>query len=186
MGDLRPVVARVTAIVGLTTREHAWIGGDSAYSNELGDMTILRDPKVFRLGAAGGKGGVLLGVAGSDAYADALTWLEWPQWADDMWMRASFPRAIDRALADRGAKAEDGDAAIVIALGAPPRLYILAGRIPSRPADPFGAVGSGQSPALGALWASPHAPPAWRVRTALRAAARYCASVRGPFRILSA
>ena len=54
------------------------------------------------------------------------------------------------------------------------------------PEDGFAAVGSGQDIALGALFATQgQDDPRERVLTALRAAERFNAGVRGPFHVLS-
>jgi hypothetical protein len=52
-------------------------------------------------------------------------------------------------------------------------------------ADGYNAVGCGLESANGAMFASPHVPARQRVRTALEAAERFSAGVRGPFNIVN-
>lgn len=49
--------------------------------------------------------------------------------------------------------------------------------------DEYGTVGCAYQVALGSMYATPELPPKQRIKTALQAAEKYSAAVRGPFQI---
>lgn len=76
---------------------------------------------------------------------------------------------------------DEGDSAFLVA--ARSRVFFIGGDFGVDEYETSGAIGSGESYAFGALYASTGLPPAERVRLALEAAGCYCTTVSAPFYI---
>ena len=169
----------MTAIVAVQDRDRVVMGGDSAITDDGGGQIVIRDPKVFRLG------GYLVGVAGGVAWGDELIWLTWPADPCDLWVRREMIAAHRAACRASGVSYDDSDSDGEAVIAGGGHLWVYHSGAVTRPADDYAVAGMGGIVAQGALWASRDYPPRVRARMALEAAARYCSSVRPPFRYLS-
>ena len=178
----------MTCIAAVRHGDSVLVGGDSAGTRGGSwEMNVRADSKVFR------NGPYLFGFTTSFRMGQLLryrlTLPEPPKRGDVLgFMATEFVDAVRKALKDGGfskteAGAEEGGE-FVVAVGS--RLFTVHSDYQvAEHADAYAAVGCGAAVALGALAATPKQPPKARLRTALRAAERHSAGVRGPFRILS-
>jgi hypothetical protein len=155
----------VTVVAALVTRQGAWIGSDSLSSDEM-TCNIVSTPKI------GWFGDKLIGYAGS---WDGPRVLEIARRHPDLsWAEILF----------KAGPLEQGLSFICIEAG---RLLFTLDkketfvRAPRRGVA-YGAIGSGEPHALGALYVS-HAGKS-SVLDALKAAAEHNPFVRGPFRVV--
>lgn len=174
----------MTCIVGLVERDKVWMGGDSA--GVAGYSTSSRlDPKVFR------NGPYLMGFTTSFRMGQILQFGKPPApparglfrfmvttfvpWAREAMKSAGYLKIKDNQ--------EEGGTFLVGTRG---RLFYVDSDFQiGEHHDNFAAVGCGQDLALGSLYSSERLTPRQRVVTALRAAERFSAGVRRPFRVLS-
>jgi ATP-dependent protease HslVU (ClpYQ) peptidase subunit len=170
----------MTCVVGVIARGHVYMGGDSAVSNDDGDLEICREPKVWRAGR------LAIGHAGSDAYSSALRWrLEWPTvpraTADlDRWANVDLVRQI-KTLADEADC--DGEAVMVGVRG---RIYVVTifeTLSVARPRPDYAAIGSGFPHAISVLdaYAETLLAPKTKIRRALECAERRRTDVKRPW-----
>lgn len=177
----------MTCIVGLRHGNKAYLGGDSAGIAGW-DLTVRADPKIFVSGP------YAIGFTTSFRLGQLLQFrlkLPKPPRAQKQlypFMVSEFVEATRECLktggvATREKEAEQGGTFLV---GVHGRLFIIEADYQLvEPAAPFAAVGSGAPYALGSLATSRGAPLS-RVQKALSVAERFCAAVRGPFRVLVA
>ena len=173
----------MTAIVAVSDHGRVMLGADSMYCD--GDEVIVSaDPKVWRIGDW------VLGAAGHVSWMDVLTkHMRWPKCTRrnvDTTARLDVPRELRRAAQELGMDLEDYECVAVF--GAHGRLYLIDSEtVVVAVSEGFTAIGSGRQPALGSLYATRRSKltPRHRMRTALEAAERYCASVRRPWRWVS-
>jgi ATP-dependent protease HslVU (ClpYQ) peptidase subunit len=176
----------MTAIVGLVHRRTVYIGGDSAGASGW-SLTVRADSKVFH------NGGYLFGFTTSFRMGQLIRYaLKPPKPAGELerFMATKFIDALRDCLKDGGwarkeAEREEGGTFLV---GIKGRLFTVHEDYQvAEAADGYAAVGCGDEIALGALFATAgtRMPPERRVETALRAAERFSAGVRGPFVCLS-
>lgn len=174
----------MTAIVGLVDNGTVYMGGDSAGVAHY-SMTVRKDEKVFI------NGSYLFGFTTSFRMGQLLQYsFEPPAPTDDLdkFMRTTFVDAIRDCLktggyASKNNEAESGGEFLV---GVSGRLFSVSSDYQVGEASiGFDAVGIGESPALGALFAlrQSEMSPKQRVRVALEAAERFNAGVRAPFRL---
>lgn len=172
----------MTAIVGLVQAGSVYIGGDSAGVSGL-DLTVRADAKVFR------KGRYLFGFTTSFRMGQLIRYsLSLPKPVGDLdaFMSTTFIDALRDCLKTGGwaAKENEREEGGTFLVGVKGTLYTIYGDYQvAKAADGFAAVGCGHQIAHGALFATADAklPPRRRVRTALAAAERFSAGVRGPF-----
>ncbi|MBM2621819.1 hypothetical protein JIG36_40575 [Actinoplanes sp. LDG1-06] len=172
----------MTAIVGLVEAGAVYIGGDSAGVSGM-SLTVRADAKVFR------KGPYLFGFTTSFRMGQLIRYsLMLPKPAGDLdaFMSTTFIDALRDCLKAGGwaAKENDREEGGTFLVGVKGQLYAIYDDYQvAKAADGFAAVGCGEPIALGALHATAHIglEPKRRVLSALEAAERFSAGVRGPF-----
>lgn len=176
----------VTAIAGLVQDGVVWIGGDSA--GTAGYMqTIRADTKVFTTGP------YVMGFSGSFRMGQLLRWSLVPPVPEgklEKFMAVDFIDAVRACLKAGGWAAVDNgrESGGDFLVGVHGRLFRVAGDFQvGESVDGYDAIGSGEEPALGALYATARLDlkPRQRLRLALSAAARMNAFVAPPFVIRS-
>ena len=175
----------MTCIVGLVHEGVVYIGGDSAGVAGL-SLTVRADEKVFQ------NGEFLMGFTTSFRMGQLLRYsLEPPRRHPDddihQYMVVGFVNAVRECLKAGGyaSKKDDVESAGTFLVGYQGRLFEIESDYQvGIPGDGYAAVGSGQDIARGALFATQGQEPRQRVLTALQAAERFSAGVRGPFHIL--
>lgn len=170
----------MTVIAGITHRGRVYLAGDASVSwGDGGTCQSLR--KVRRCG------GILLGACGDKALADLVLTGRWcPRWdgsSPGPWLTDVLAPALRSRT--RGVR---GDLGLLLGIGG--QLWAMGRDGGAHDwATPYAAVGSGADVALGALHESamgrPVLAPATRLRRALRAAEEHCASVVGPWAMVS-
>jgi hypothetical protein len=174
----------MTVIVGLVDNGSVWVGGDSAGVGPGWSLSIRTDPKVFRSGP------YVMGFTSSFRMGQLLRWTlkaTAPKGDIECFMATVFVDAVRQCLKDGGWATKDseqekgGD----FLVGVHGRLFTVANDYQvGEAAAPYAAVGSGADVALGAMYASAGMRPAARLKTALTAAERHNAGVRGPYVVL--
>lgn len=177
----------MTAIVGLVEDGTVTIGGDSAgvagYS-----LTVRADQKVFR------NGPMVFGFTSSFRMGQILRYslvipLRNPEMDVMEWAATVFVDAVRSVLREKGfARKTDGEEkGGHFLIGYEGRLFKIENDFQvGESVDEFAATGCGEDVALGALYAlsGSELSPKVKVKTALLAAERMSAAVRGPFTIL--
>lgn len=172
----------MTAIVGLVHDGVVHIGGDSAGVGGW-RMTVRADAKVFR------NGPYVFGFTTSFRMGQLIRWsLQAPEPDGDLdrFMCTTFIDSVRECLkaggfAKRNSEQEEGGTFLV---GVQGRLFTVHDDYQVGEAvDGYAAVGCGEEPALGALFATAHMGmgPDERLELALEAAERFSAGVRAPF-----
>ena len=176
----------MTCIVGLVHEGVVYIGGDSAGVGGM-SLTVRADEKVFQ------NGEFLMGFTTSFRMGQLLRYSLKPprRHPDDdihQYMVVDFINAVRECLksggwASKKEETEQGGTFLVVYSG---HLFTVDSDYQvGQPEDSFAAVGYGEDIALGALFATQgQGNPRDRVLTALRAAERFSAGVRGPFHVL--
>jgi ATP-dependent protease HslVU (ClpYQ) peptidase subunit len=171
----------VTCIVGLKYKDNTYIGGDSV-AISAGDLSICSETveKVFW------NRELLIGAAGSLRWAQTLRYTfippKHPKSMDDM---SYIVRDVIDAMADQcKPRCQDTDWELLIAYRN--GLYGITPDFSVREIEEFDSIGCGAAYALGALFTTVGKEPVRRIQQALTASAKYNASVREPFVILTA
>lgn len=172
----------MTCIVGLVQNGHVYMGGDSAGVAGY-ELVLRRDPKVFRVGP------FVIGFTSSFRMGQLLHYkLAAPgrTTSQDVaaYMATDFVDAVRTCLQTGGyaRKENEEETAGTFLVGYSGRLFTIDSDYQvGESIDNFAAVGCGAQVALGALFATPQRPPRERLTTALKAAERHSAGVRGPF-----
>ena len=176
----------MTCIVGLVHEGGVYIGGDSAGVAGL-SLTVRADEKVFQ------NGEFLMGFTTSFRMGQLLRYSLKPprRYPDDdinQYMVVDFINAVRECLKSGGwaSKKEEMERGGTFLVGYSGHLFTIDSDYQvGQPEDSFAAVGCGEDIALGALFATQgQGDPRDRVLTALRAAERFSAGVRGPFHVL--
>lgn len=176
----------MTAIAGLVHDGRVYIGGDSAGTG--GYMRSIRaDVKVFR------NGPYVFGFAGSYRMGQLLHWALKPPAPEgklDRFMAITFINAVRECLKDGGWAVNNSgrDEGGVFLTGVDGRLFRVDCDFQvGENVDPWNAIGAGEEPALGALFATQrlNLAPKPRLRLALSASAYYNNTVAPPFVIRS-
>lgn len=172
----------MTVVVGLVEKGVVHMGADSIGIAGY-DFTIRRDEKLFR------NGEFLIGVCGSFRMRDLLCYSwnppEMPErMAIDTYMRTGVIDSLRECFKAGGYASvehnvEEGGNFL---LGFRGRLFEVECDFQVGEAmDGMAAIGCGDAFAKGALHATPRMKPKQRIMTAMKAAERFCAGVRGPF-----
>jgi ATP-dependent protease HslVU (ClpYQ) peptidase subunit len=173
----------MTCIVGLVDGGKVYIGGDSAGVGGY-SLTLRADRKVFR------NGDFIMGFTSSFRMGQLLAHAFTPPKRHPdtdvyKFMVTDFINAVRDCLksggyAEKHNEAESGGTFLVGYAG---RLFKVESDYQvGEPVENFDACGCGEDIALGALFASQAgAKPQERLKTALKAAERFSAGVRGPF-----
>ena len=177
----------MTCIVGLVHEGVVYIGGDSAGVDGM-SLTVRADEKVFQ------NGEFLMGFTTSFRMGQLLRYSLKPprRHPDDdinQFMVVTFTNAVRECLKAGGyaSKEDEVESGGTFLVGYAGRLFTVDSDYQvGIPEDGYAAVGSGQDIARGSLFATQgQDDPRERVLTALRAAERFNAGVRGPFHVLS-
>ena len=177
----------MTCIVGIVDNNKAWIGGDSAGVAGL-SLTVRSDAKVFTTSP------FVMGFTSSFRMGQLLRYQlsppKQPEWVGDHeFMVTVFVDAVRQCLKDGGFSESDKgvESGGCFLVGYRGRIYQIESDYQVGEAvDGYQAVGCGHDIARGALYALSKLDiePEDRIRTALKAAVRMSAGVRGPFTIL--
>lgn len=176
----------MTCIVGIAENGHVYIGGDSAGVAGL-DLTVRSDEKVFK------NDEFLFGFTSSFRMGQLLRFAFSPparaEKTDDYrFLVTSLIDAVRSCLKTGGfATTKDGgECGGKFLLGYRGKLYCVESDYQVGQAlDGFASCGCGDQIANGSLYSTVGKPPLERIETALKAAERFSAGVRGPFTILS-
>lgn len=178
----------MTVIAGVVDGGRVVLGGDSAGIAGYG-LTVRSDVKVFTSGA------YVFGFAGSFRAGQLLHWSFVPPEPPsdpaelDRFMATTWVDALRAALAEGGAAFDccgDESMSAAFLVGVRGRLLEIDSDYQvGESADGFAAIGCGAGPALGALHATAGLglTAENRIASALMAAERHNAGVRGPFTI---
>lgn len=175
----------MTCIVGITEDGKVYIGGDSAGVGGL-DLTVRSDEKVFR------NGEFLFGFTSSFRMGQLLRFsFSPPSRAEGMddykYLVTTFIDEVRSTLKSGGfATSKDGgEAGGTFLLGYRGKLYVVHSDYQvGLAADGWDACGCGEQIANGSMFSTIGKPPRERIETALKAAERFSAGVRGPFTTL--
>ncbi len=176
----------MTAIVGLVHEGTVIIGGDSAGVSGY-SLTVRADQKVFSTGP------YVMGFTSSFRMGQLLRWAFEPPVPDteqlEKFMATTFVDAVRETLKAGGwlRKDSDQEEGGVFLVGVAGRLFtVLQDFQVGEAADGYAAVGCGDELAVGALYATAKLSlsPTARLTTALSAAERFSAGVRGPFTLV--
>jgi ATP-dependent protease HslVU (ClpYQ) peptidase subunit len=186
----------VTCIVGLVEGDKVWIGGDSAGLAGW-DLTVRKDPKVFR------NGEFVMGFTSSYRMGQLLAHAFTPPPIEGdlhAYMVTKFVDAVRDCLKAGGyaKKENDAEAGGTFLVGVRGRLFNIGNDYQvGEPMDGYAAVGCGDQIAVGAVYGAqsdgqrnfimnlPPRPAEAIVRIALEAAERFSGGVRGPFVVIS-
>lgn len=181
----------MTCIVGFSLKGKVYIGGDSAGSNWTGELTVRKDPKVFKNGAC------IMGFTTSFRMGDLLHYSlvvpeRHPDEDIDKWIRTTFVDAIRSCLKTGGyaGKTNETEAGGTFLVGYEGRLFEIQDDYQvGESVDPYDAVGSGDAVAKGAMAAMIQlgsvGDPEQMIRIALGIAERNCRGVRAPFTVVT-
>ena len=170
----------MTCVVGITHKSRVWIGGDSAGTAGW-DQVIRVDEKVFV------NGPMVFGFTTSFRMGQLLRYrLAIPDRYPDVdvmkFMCTSFVDAVRDVLKSGGfARAKDSaESGGTFLVGYQGRLFEIGSDYQvGESVDGYGAVGCGDSYALGSLYGSTGAPES-RIEKAIEAASYFSAGVAGP------
>lgn len=171
----------MTAVVGVVHDGAVHLGADSAGASGY-DLTVRADAKAFKLGP------YVIGFTTSFRMGQILRYAFSPPEPStknlERFMVTEFVDAARKALKDAGWATKDNEREIGgdWLVGVAGRLFRVCGDYQvGESVDGYNAVGCGDQVARGALHATPRMQPRQRLRTALEAAERHSAGVRGPF-----
>ncbi len=176
----------MTCIVGWIENGTVWMGGDSAGVGGY-SLTVRADAKVFR------NGPMLFGFTSSFRMGDLLRYAlkipdHDPRIDDTKYMATTFVDAVRECLKAGGyaTKTNEVETGGLFMVGYKGQLWRIDNDYQvGRAADGYEAIGCGFELAQGAMFASTHLAGRERIETALAAAERWSAGVRGPFHIAS-
>ena len=170
----------MTCIVGLVNNGAVYMGADSAGVGGY-DLTIRADKKIFK------NNNFLIGYTTSFRMGQLLRYSFQPPLFDknlDEYMVVDFVDAMRECFkkggfSEKKNEVETGGSFLV---GYKDRLFKIESDYQvGESANDYNACGSGQSVALGSLYATQGIAPELRVETALKAAQHFNAGVREPF-----
>lgn len=175
----------MTCIAGLVDGGDVWIGGDSAGVGGNYALFVRADEKVFR------NGDFLFGFTSSFRMGQLLRYAlappdHDPRVATDKYLCTTFMNAVRQCLKDGGyaEKRNDSETGGTFLIGYKGGLYTVEDDYQvAKVSDGFTSVGCGFQLAIGSLHSTKQQAASARVQTALEAAERFCAGVRGPFKI---
>lgn len=176
----------MTCIVAVAQEGKVWMGADSAGAAGY-DLTVRRDPKMFRVGR------MLIGFTTSFRMGQLLGYRlvlpkHHPDQSVDDYMHCEFTDSVRETLKAGGfvsnnSGREDSGTFLVGYAG---RVFTVYDDFQiAESAHAFAACGSGAAVALGSMHSTSELPPNVRLEKALRAAEAFNAGVRAPFRFES-
>ncbi len=170
----------MTAVVGLVHGDRVHLGADSAGIAGW-SLTVRADEKAFR------NGPYVMGFTTSFRMGQLLRHaFVPPEPSGDLtrFMVTGFVDAVRACLKEGGwaTKSSEQEQGGEFLVGVAGRLFVIHSDYQvAESVDGYAAVGCGADIALGALYATGGMLPKPRLRTALEAAERHSAGVRGPF-----
>lgn len=175
----------MTCIAALVHKGTVYMGGDSAGVGSY-SLTVRADEKVFL------RGPFLMGFTTSFRMGQLLRYsFDAPKQGDSQdtygFMVTAFVDAVRKCLKDGGYAKKDNEVESggTFLVGYQGRIFKVDSDYQvGEAADGFDAAGCGHDIACGALYATSGQTPMRRIQTALAAAERLNAGVRGPFTIL--
>lgn len=175
----------MTCIVGLVSKDGVWLGGDGLGSTEHTKCKVAGG-KVFR------NGEFVMGFCGDFRIGQILRYAFIPPPINGditRYMCVEFSNALRAAFKDAGyLQTNDGvERGGDFLVGIRGRLFCVESNFQViETVLPYIAIGSGDSYAMGAMYANRKGKPRDRVMLALKAAAEFCPSVGGPFKVIHA
>lgn len=184
----------MTCVVAITDGTTVWMGADSAGTNDVGEVFIKANPKVWRAGEC------VLGTCGDARMSQALQYYFEPPpvQGDDVFrhMIGIFVEKLREALRQGGAllrKTEVDEIDGHILVGLRGHIFTVGSHFGiTETIEPYGAIGTGAPEARGALWGiRAHNSPVAEFDTdklllaALTASERFNSGVQRPFTIVS-
>ncbi len=175
----------MTCVVGVVHEGKVWMGGDSAGADSGWSLSLRVQPKVFK------RGPFLIGYTTSFRMGQLLQWTlatDPPEGDPFEFMCTGFIDAVRKSLKDGGfaKKSDEKEEGGSFLVGFAGRLFgVHSDYQVSEETCGYDAVGCGAEVARGAMSATPRWNPERRLSTALVAAERHSAGVRGPFTVLS-
>lgn len=177
----------MTCVVAVTDGTTVTMGGDSCFSDDTTHGTI-KHPKVFRVGE------FVIGASGSLRVMQTIRYSFEPPPPParnvDRYMSTEFVAALRDALRAAGTlKIKNGveespESDLLVGLRG--RIYLVQEDFQAtRCQGDYLAIGSGDLVALGALEVTKDWEARDRVHAALKASAKHCTGVSGPFRYVS-
>jgi hypothetical protein len=175
----------MTCIVGVAHQGVVYLGGDSAGIAGR-NLDIRADPKVFRVGE------FVMGFTDSFRMGQLLQHAFVPPPLVEgqelhRYMVTAFVDALRTMFKDKGFARDDNgtESAGTFLVGVRGRLFAVCSDYQvGENAFGFDAVGCGEAPAKGALFATSRLSPYARLTRALKAAEQFNTGVRGPFRFV--
>lgn len=175
----------MTAVVGVVENGRVHFGADSQ-STSGWDLTLMAQEKVFAVGPyVFGYSGLLRGgQLVRYAFDPPAPTTDLPRF-----MATTFVDALRKCLKDGGTaekvnEREGGSPWVLVGVNG--RIFTMGSDYSALESqESYAAIGSGSDLALGALYATEGQPVKRRLRTALEAAERFSAGVRGPFAYVS-
>lgn len=172
----------MTCIVGIVDEGRVWLGADSAGVGGY-DLTLRKDPKVFRNGA------FIFGFTTSFRMGQLLRYsFDPPELIDkdrvDAFMAVGFIDAVRECLRKGGyaSKKDERETGGTFLVGVAGRLFRVEDDYQvGESLTGYDACGCGEPYARGALYATKNMHAENRINIALRAAEAHSAGVRGPF-----
>lgn len=177
----------MTCIAAIVEDGKVWMGGDSAVSDGYLGIDTIADEKVFA------NGDFLFGITGGARMLSILRHSFSPpklfEGQDlNAYMATTFVNALREAMKTGGYGRKSNEVESfygAILVGVRGQLFSVGDSYSVlRLSAPYLAAGCGADLALGSLFTS-EGNPEDRIRTALAAAERYSAGVRGPFVVLN-
>ena len=174
----------MTCIAGIAEGGTVWLAGDSAGCSGW-DLSVRGDPKVFA------NGPYVVGFTSSFRMGQLLRYsFSPPSPEPDLhrFMCTAFVDALRQCLKDGGwaSKDKEQEEGGTFLVGVAGSLFRICDNYQvGVPADGFDAVGCGGQIACGAMFATAGKKPRVRLETAMQAAERLSAGVRGPFAYVS-
>ena len=174
----------MTCVVGVLSGGDVWLGADSLSANSTWAARLRKDPKLFQYGD------FLLGFTTSYRMGQILQYeMAWPEYSGGdifAWCVRDFVPAARKALKAGGfVETTNGkESGGCLLLGGHGRLFAIESDFQvNEAAQGYAAIGGGADIALGALHATRHDGPEFRVISALAVADEFNIGVRGPFLI---
>jgi ATP-dependent protease HslVU (ClpYQ) peptidase subunit len=178
---------RMTCIAGLVEGGSVYLAGDSAVSNDAGQMTLRLNNKVFRREDLR----MIFGCCGSIRMTQLLHYVFAPALPAaeeelEHYMTSTFIEAVRCCFKDGGfaRKEEEQEKGGYFLVGVRGRLFQIESDYQvGESLDGYATLGSGDEVARGALFVTRHLdlPPEQRLTLALEAAQHHITSVRAPF-----
>lgn len=177
----------MTCIVGLVHENQVWMGSDSAGVDGAYNLTIMRQPKVFK------NGQYLLGYTTSFRMGQLLQHvLQPPELPSDEdlfgFMVSKFTETVRKCFLDGGFSKVDSNRHTggTFLVGARGRLFRIEDDFQVQESTRlYEACGCGAQYAMGAMWAMCDHQPLLRIKRALSASNEFSAGVCGPWHVES-